>query len=253
MSISAMTISGAAGPVARITIDRAAKVNALDAASTHELAAAIRAAGATLGARLVVIEGRGEKGFCGGADIAEFASGVEALARQGDALVDLTQALESCPVPVLSVIHGRTLGAGGMIAALSDLVIASDNLLFGFPEIRFFMFPVVVEAALIGRVSERMAWQLCASGRLLDAAEARDLGLVSEILAHDGFAAAVEERIAFYAEAAPVLRTTLRRPEAAMGPAATRVKAALPAMLHNYQMPGVLDAILQHMPGRHKK
>lgn len=242
-----MSIVAVAANVARIALDRPGKVNALTAEMMLAFARAIREAGAAKETELIVVEGRGEKGFCGGADIAEFASGAEALRRQGEALVELTAAMVEAPVPILSLLHGRTLGAGAMIAALSDLTLAADDLIFGCPEIRFGMYPVMVHAALLEKVSPTTAWALCASGRLLSAAEAQACGLVMEILPAAEFAPLAEARIAFFAERAAALLLGRRAAAAMAGGAAARVAAALPTMLENFALPRVAEAIRSHL------
>jgi len=182
-----------AAEIARVVLDRPTKANALTAKGMRDLAQRIEEAGARANTGIVVIEGRGDKGFCAGADIVEFASGPDALRDQGAGLVGIAKAISGSKSPVLSLIYGRTLGAGGMIAALSDIVVAADSLVFGFPDIVFSMYPAMMHSALLSRVSASLAWQLCASGRLLNAPQALDLGIVTEVLPADQFAQAAEE------------------------------------------------------------
>ncbi|MBX6368886.1 MAG: enoyl-CoA hydratase/isomerase family protein [Rhodospirillales bacterium] len=238
--------------VMRIALDRPGKVNALTAEMMFALADAIREAGSRKETELVVLEGRGQKGFCGGADIAEFASGKEALRRQGEALVALTAAMSEAPIPTLSLLHGRTLGAGAMIAALSDLAIASSDLVIGCPEIRFGMYPAMVHAALIEKISPAQAWTLCASGKLLSAAEAEAWNLVTEILPAAQFPVLANARVEFYAERASALLLGRRTAASMRGAAAERAARSLPAMLENFALPGVTDAVRGHLgSGRH--
>lgn len=230
----------------RVIIDRPDKANALSAVMMHALAAAVREAPGDL----VVIAGEGSRGFCAGADIAEFLQGGEYLERQEAGLKDILDSITASPRPVLAAIHGRTLGAGVMLAALCDVVIAADDLQFGLPEIRFNMYPVVVQAALEEKISPALAFQLCATGRLLDAGEARSLGLVSDIVAAERFAAEAEERIAFYEERVEALsigRRALRMTRAS----AVRDKLARlsPLMHENFNRPGVRETIARYFRG----
>jgi enoyl-CoA hydratase/carnithine racemase len=220
-----------------VIIDRPDKANALTADMMAALADAISA---DTDSALVLIEGRGDAGFCAGADIAEFLQG-DRLERQEDGLKAIVASLAGSRRPVVAAIHGRTLGAGVLIAALCDLVIASDNLTFGLPEIRFNMYPVMVQAALEQKVSETIAFQLCATGRLLDAGEARSLGLVS----------GVSDRAMFYRDRIEALRIGRR---ARSGDKAAEVTARIarlaPLMHENFNRPGVRDTIARYLKAR---
>lgn len=236
--------SGDRDGIRHILIDRPGKANALTADMMHALAGAVRSAAHC---DLVLIEGSGAAGFCAGADIAEFLQG-DHLERQEEGLKAIAAALAASSRPIAAVIHGRTLGAGVLISSLSDIVIASDNLAFGLPEIRFNMYPVMVEAALEEKISPAMAFQLCATGRLLDAAEARTLGLVSDIVSMAHFAAEVQERVAFYrdrVEALAIGRRALRitRPSDLQA----RIEALAPLMHENFHRPGVRQTIGRYL------
>lgn len=230
-----------------IVIDRPDKANALTADMMAALADAIRA---DTDSALVLIEGRGDAGFCAGADIAEFLRG-DRLERQEDGLKAIVASLAGSPRPVVAAIHGRTLGAGVLIAALCDLVIAADNLAFGLPEIRFNMYPVMVQAALEQKVSETIAFQLCATGRLLDAGEARSLGLVSDIVPAAFFAAGVRDRAIFYRDRIEALRIG-RRARGGDGAAdvMARIARLAPLMHENFNRPGVRDTIARYLKAR---
>lgn len=233
--------------IRRILIDRPAKVNALSAAMLHDLAAAIAAPGA---ARLAVIAGEGPRGFCAGADIAEFMESGAHLTRQEEGLTALVDACVHSPRPLLALVHGRTLGAGVLLAGLCDVVLAAEDLAFGLPEIRFNMYPVVVHAVLEEKISPALAFQLCATGRILDAGETRALGLVSEILPAEGFHAAAEPRVRFYAQNAEALAIG-RRARTALCPSRLpeRMARLAPLMHENYGRLGVRETIARYLAG----
>jgi len=198
----------------------------------------------------VVIEGSGTAGFCAGADIAEFLEG-DQLERQEEGLKAIVAALVASPRPIIAAIHGRTLGAGVLIASLSDLVIAADNLAFGLPEIHFNMYPVIVQAALEEKVSAAIAFQLCATGRLLDAAEARALGLISDIMPAVSFAAGVADRAAFYrdrVEALSIGRRAMR--SGGSSDVLARIVRLAPLMHENFGRPGVRETIARYLKTR---
>lgn len=232
------------GRIRRILLNRPAKANALTAEMMHALAAAVRRGS---GADIILVEGQSERGFSAGADIAEFLLGGEHLQRQEEGLKDIVTAFTESPRPVIATIHGRTLGAGVMIAALCDLVIAADNLVFGLPEIRFNMYPVIVHAVLEEKVSPALAFQLCATGRLLDAVEARAFGLITDLVPNANFATELANRVAFYhksVEAITIGRRALRiaRPSRVI----ERIAKLAPLMHENFSRPGVREAIAQY-------
>lgn len=231
-----------------VTIDRAEKANALTADMMFAIADAVRAAGDV---KLVLIEGRGTAGFSAGADIAEFLQGGAYLERQEEGLKAIVASLASSSRPVVAAIHGRTLGAGVLITSLSDLTIAADNLAFGLPEIRFNMYPVMVQAALEEKVSEVVAFQLCATGRLLDATEARALGLISDIVPAASFEAGVAERVAFYRDRIEALQ--IGRKAKAMREGSdvqARIARLAPLMHENFNRPGVRETIARYLKAR---
>lgn len=249
MSDGRVRTSDAAG-VRRVALARPEKANALDAAMMTAVASAARGA-AQAGCRLLVLHGDSPKGFCAGADIAEFARGEEALHAQEHALLDMIDALARTPLPVLALAHGRTLGAGGILTSLADIVLAADDLSFGFPEIRFNMYPAIVHAALMQKVPGPFAAQLCATGRLLDAREALAAGFVSEVLPAAGFAAAAEERLRFYVDRHAALEMARRARRLTVPDSALRARLAelAPMMMENYRRPGVRATIASFVPG----
>lgn len=185
-----------------LTLDRPTKLNAANGAMIRALTEAIRSADATTG--VVVIRGNGPRAFCVGSDLEEFQQGPEAEKDHIGALRSLVETVCACPVPVVASVHGFTLGTGAMIAALADIVIASSNLSFGAPEMRHKMYPALIHAVLLERVTNSIACDLCASARIIGATEALNLGFVSEIVPEDD-AACLAERLDFYAENAPLL------------------------------------------------
>jgi enoyl-CoA hydratase len=232
------------GRIRRIVIDRPDKANALTAAMMHALAEAVRGGGH---ADIILLEGRGARGFSAGADIAEFLQGGEYLQLQEEGLKDIVSAFVESSRPIVAAIHGRTLGAGVLVAALSDLVIAADNLMFGLPEVRFNMYPVVVHAVLEEKISPALAFQLCATGRLLSAVEARALGLLSDVVPIATFATDVAERVSFYqknAEALTIGRRALR--SARPSQVQERLARLAPLMHENFNRPGVRETIARY-------
>ncbi len=235
------------GGLRRLTLNRPDKMNALNTAMMRALAAAIVSAPGD-GIELLVIDGEGERGFCAGGDIAEMRQGRAVFAQQEEALRALITALHTAAVPVVGVVHGRTLGAGCIVASLTDIVLAAEDLSFGFPEMRFGLYPAFVHGAIVERVSNALAFQLCVGGRILTAAEALSLGFATEVLPTDGFAERAAGRIAHYRERIDAVSMGRRiRRMALPAPMAERMAALAPLLVENHEAPSA-RRLLAEMP-----
>jgi enoyl-CoA hydratase len=171
------------GFVARVTIDRAAKLNALDRTLMAEIIEAMTSLAAEPELRLAVVTGAGGRAFVGGADIEELA------ALDGDSARPFITAVHVCcdafrhlPVPAVARIDGYALGAGLELAAACDFRIASDRSVFGMPEVRIGL-PSVVEAALLPRlIGAARTRRLLLTGENIDAEDALAWGLVDRVV-----------------------------------------------------------------------
>jgi enoyl-CoA hydratase len=194
----------AAGVVARVTVDNAAKLNILGAALMAELRAELTALGAREDLRAVVLTGAGERAFIGGADVREMAGLDAARAREFiTRLHRVCAALRDLPVPVIARVNGYALGAGLEVAAACDLRVAASNAEFGMPEVRVGI-PSVIEAALLpGLIGWGRTRELLLLGETIDAGTALRWGLVERVVPADGLDAAVEACLAALLRAGP--------------------------------------------------
>ncbi|MFN0302346.1 MAG: enoyl-CoA hydratase [Burkholderiales bacterium] len=179
--------------VARLTIDRGAKANALSSPVMRELIAAFKEVSSNDRLRTVVLSSAGDKSFIGGADVREMAALDAGSARGFITLVHETcQAARDCPVPVVARIQGHALGAGLELAATCDLRVASSRAVFGMPEVRIGL-PSVVEAALLPRLigTGRARW-LVLTGANIDAEQALRWGLVEQVVDPDALDPAID-------------------------------------------------------------
>ena len=201
------------GRLVRLTIDNAAKLNSLNSALMEEIVATMAAVAADPDLRLAILTGAGSRAFVGGADIAEIASLDHATARRFITLVHrCCAAFRHLPVPVIARIEGYALGAGLELAAACDLRVASENSVFGMPEVAIGI-PSVVEAALLPRlVGTGRARRLVLTGETINAAVALSWGLVDIVAPAEALDAAVEQ---------------LARPILAAGPYAIRLQKSL--------------------------
>jgi len=124
--------------------------------------------------------------------------GEASLAKQGDALLEMMHLLATVEIPILAITRGKAAGAGLIMLASADVVIAADNMLWSCPEIEFGMYPTLVHAALSQKLAAARVAQLCVSGLPINAQCALRDGLVTDILASDDFDQASQARLAFY-------------------------------------------------------
>src|SRR5580693_4104333 len=181
------------GFVARVTIDRAAKLNALDRALMAEIIEAMTALAGEPDLRLAVVTGAGGRAFVGGADIDELAA-LDADSARGfiTAVHVCCDAFRHLPVPAVARIDGYALGAGLELAAACDFRVASDRSIFGMPEVRIGL-PSVVEAALLpGLIGPARARKLLLTGDNIGAEEALSWGLVERIVPAERLDEAIE-------------------------------------------------------------
>ncbi|MGH7483750.1 MAG: enoyl-CoA hydratase/isomerase family protein [Longimicrobiales bacterium] len=186
---------GGAG-VGYLTLNRAEKRNALDRELVGALLAEIRAADADAEVRVVVLRGAGSD-FCAGADLAQLeriAAGAGPVENLDDAagIAELLVAMRRATKPIIAAVHGHAIAGGAGLATACDIILAADDAVFGYPEVRLGFVPAMVMALLRRAVGEKVAFELVARGGRIDAREAHRLGLVNEVHPRDGFADAVD-------------------------------------------------------------
>lgn len=178
------------GAVARITLNRPEKRNALNETLVAGLKNALKQANANDAVRVVVLSGAGQD-FCSGADLAALQKISEASAAENVAdahsLMELFMLMRQVTVPVIAAVRGKALAGGCGLASACDLVLASTNARFGYPEVKIGFVPAMVMAILRRNVSEKRAFELLTRGAEIGAAEAKDLGLVNQVFSEDSF------------------------------------------------------------------
>jgi methylglutaconyl-CoA hydratase len=171
--------------VLTLTLNRPGKRNALSGALIDALATGIADAELDSDVRVVCLRGAG-KDFCAGADLRELLDSADHSLAENEAdalkLGRLFLALRSLPKPVVAVVQGRALAGGAGLATACDLVVAAESASIGYPEIRRGFVPAMVTTMLRRLVGERVAFDLIATGRVLSASEALELGLVSRVV-----------------------------------------------------------------------
>jgi methylglutaconyl-CoA hydratase len=182
------------GAVARITLNRPEKRNALNDAVIGGIKERLRNAAADKNVRVVVISGAG-KDFCSGADLSALqkVAGASVAENSEDArlLIELFLLIRALQVPVVAAVTGRALAGGCGLATACDLVLASASARFGYPEVKIGFVPAMVMAILRRNVSEKRAFELITRGAEISAEQAREFGLVNQVFADESFEADV--------------------------------------------------------------
>jgi len=176
--------------IARITLDRPERRNALDRALIEEVKDSLALAQADERVRVIAIAGSGPD-FCAGADLLELQeaveAGPEASLAEAQALGDLFLLIRRLEKPVVALVHGRALAGGAGLATACDLVLAEADARFGYPEVRLGFVPAMVMAILRRSVGEKRAFELVALGDSIDAETAFRYGLVNRVFPSETF------------------------------------------------------------------
>jgi methylglutaconyl-CoA hydratase len=171
--------------VLTLTLNRPAKRNALSGELIEELHQSLERADLDADVRVVVLRGAG-KDFCAGADLDELLASVDCTTAENESaalrLGTLFERLRRLPKPVVAVIQGRALAGGAGLASACDIAVAGAGAQLGYPEIQRGFAPAMVMALLRRMVGEKVALDLVLTGRLLSAAEAQLVGLVSRVV-----------------------------------------------------------------------
>lgn len=189
--------------VARLTLNRPEKRNALNDELIAALKDALRAVEQEPAVRVVVIAGAGAD-FCSGADLSALQKIAESsvLENLDDAagLMELFALIRRVRVPVVAAVHGRALAGGCGLATACDLVLAADTARFGYPEVKIGFVPAMVMAILRRNVSEKRAFELITRGIEISAVEAERVGLVNQVYAAQVFTEEVEAYLQGFAK-----------------------------------------------------
>jgi methylglutaconyl-CoA hydratase len=191
-------IFGVDAGVARITLNRPNKRNALNDEIVGEVKEALRAAAADQGTRVVVIEGAG-KDFCSGADLAALQQSSQASIEQSVAnarwMGELFIMMRQHPRPIVAAVRGRALAGGCGLATAADIVLAAESARFGYPEVNIGFIPAMVMAILRRSVSEKRAFEMITGGDVMTACQVLEFGLINHVFPDDQF----DEQVNLYA------------------------------------------------------
>lgn len=186
------------GAVATVWMDRPEVFNAFDEQLIAELAAACTALDADAGVRVVVLAGRG-KHFSAGADLNWMRRAADS--SEADNLADsrkfaaMLHTLASMSKPTIARVQGAALGGGTGLTAACDMAIAAADASFATSEVKFGIIPAVISPYVLRAIGPRHALRYFQSAERFGAAEAKAMGLVSEVVAVDELDAAVDRLV----------------------------------------------------------
>jgi len=173
--------------VAIIKFNRPKALNAINADVLRELNEALTEIEEDPSLKVLVITGEGDKAFVAGADISHMVNLTPLQAREfSRAGQETFFRLERLPIPVIACVNGFALGGGSEIAMACDFVYASEKARFGQPEITLGIIPGFGGTQRLSRlVGKGMAKELCLTGAMIDAEEARRIGMINRVFPAD--------------------------------------------------------------------
>ena len=173
--------------IATVTLHNPSKLNAVNAAMWRGLSAAMARIAGDDSVRCVIVRGAGENAFAAGGDIEEFrrvrATVDDALHYHEDLVASALNAIRDCAVPTVAAIRGACVGGGLEIAGCCDIRIAGESARFGAPinRLGFSMYPGEM-AGLLALVGPAVVLEILLEGRILDAREALQKGLLTRVV-----------------------------------------------------------------------
>jgi len=173
--------------IAIITFNRPEVLNALNEVSLKEFSNAIDKVAGDENIRVLILTGAGDKSFVAGADITEFlkfnALKAKIFSEMGHGLVNKLQELT---IPVIGAVNGFALGGGCEVVIACDFIYASENAMFGLPEINLGIIPGFGGTQRLPRlIGKNRAKEMIFTGKMIPAAEAQAMGLVNKVCAQD--------------------------------------------------------------------
>lgn len=190
--------------VARLTLNRPERRNALSWDLVRSLRAAFAQAKADPEVRVCVLTGAGDTAFCAGADLGGMASDdTLAVHEARGEMAELFRDLYRLGKPTIARVRGYALAGGFGLALACDLVVAADDAVFGTPEVDVGLWPHMITVPLIRSMPPKAALELMLTGRRVAADEALRLGFVNRVVPVEGLDAAVDELAATLAAKSP--------------------------------------------------
>jgi enoyl-CoA hydratase/carnithine racemase len=188
------------GPLLHFALNRPERRNALNKDLCSALGAALEDAENDAGVGAVLLSGNG-KSFCAGMDLHEV------MSPGGADINEVHERIFSAGIrltkPLIGAVHGAALAGGTGLAANCHIVVASEDATFGLTEIRIGLWPFVIFRTVAAALGQRRATELALSGRIIEAKEAREYGLVHHVVESNALMPRAREIANAIAEASP--------------------------------------------------
>jgi enoyl-CoA hydratase/carnithine racemase len=174
------------GGIRLLTLNRPRQMNALNAALTAEIIAAVDAAEADDDVLVIVMAGN-ERAFSAGADLKEAEANrdmsAEAARRHGEASGRLYEIGNRTDKPIVAAVRGYALGGGCNLAISADMVVAGEGAVFGYPEVKVGIAATAVTPGLVHRIAPKAAFELMTLCENIPAPRALELGMINRVVA----------------------------------------------------------------------
>jgi|SRR5205807_5337116 len=201
------------GQITTITLNRPDKRNAMSAAMIAEIQTALDEIEKSH-ARVVLLTGAG-RAFCSGMDLEMLA----AMAQQSPAenqedsrrMAKMFRRIWSFSRPMIAAVNGAALAGGCGIATLCDFTLAAPEAKFGYTEVKIGFLPALVSVFLVRQIGEKRTRDLLLTGRIMEAAEAKEMGLVNEIISAESLLARAKELAEVLIAASPASLARAKR------------------------------------------
>src|ERR1700731_2660389 len=192
--------------IATITLNRPDKRNAVTAAMIADLQTALDAIEKNHTTRVVILTGA-SKAFCDGMDLEMLV----AITKQSPAenqddsrrIAKMLRRIWSFPRPMIAAVNGAAYAGGCGIATLCDFTLAVPEAKFGYTEVKIGFLPAIVSVFLTRQIGEKRSRDLLLTGRIIDAKEAKEFGMVSEVVSPERLLDRVQELVAELIAASP--------------------------------------------------
>jgi methylglutaconyl-CoA hydratase len=172
------------GPVVQVVLNRPEVRNAFNEELIAELTAWAESITSSGPARVAVLSGAG-KAFCAGADLTWMSRMVaytrEENVRDARTMARMFEVLDRLPIPLIGRVHGAALGGGAGLAAVCDIVVAAEDAVFAFTEVKLGIVPAVISPYVLAKIGRSAARELFLTGARFSSARAREIGLVHAV------------------------------------------------------------------------
>jgi methylglutaconyl-CoA hydratase len=234
--------------VARLTLNRPDKHNAMNAAMIAELTEAAGRLGRDPAVRVVVLTGAGAS-FSAGGDLAWMRAQMEAdattRAREARSLAQMLGALDAMPKPLIGRVQGQAFGGGVGLISVCDVAVGVEGAKLGLTEVRLGLIPATIGPYVIARMGAARARSVFFSGRVFDAEEAVGLGLLARSVPADALDEAIEAEVLPYLAAAPGAVAAGKRLVAELSPSVDEAQVArsIEALVSRWEDPESAEGI----------